>query len=399
MLGGVLQEGAPVVDVRGQPGVGVGVVRVHVAQPHQQRVDLHRVDVPGALGQRDGRVVARPGSDDQDVAQRRLGDVPVGVEVERLLLVHQGQGTGRLVRDVVRGHVQRPGRPVRLVVRQLVVGRPLLRRDDRLQQQQGRDARDGEDLPPPDMGGEQDKQPGAGDDAPGARWLIKEGQPGERRDPGEAAEDVEPVGAQRPEADEHPRRALAQARHHAGYQQEDHAEADRLGQRRGAVQALEGVRAVQRLQDHREREHEGHEQQQCHRCPAQVVALGPGIQEADADAEETCEQDEVGGLGHVDVVRGHPPDQGEFHEEHQEAGERQPGTFPGGFGRRLGGRRLRRGSFLRPFPGRPGGLAGRLRRDFPIRTRHGAAFWIIWQVSHFHHATLTKGRRPGAASG
>ena len=228
---------------------------------------------------------------------------------------------------------------MRLVVRQLVVGRPLLRREERLQQQQGRDARHGEDLPPPDLGGEQDKQPGAGDDAPGARWLVKERQPGERRDPGEAAEDVEPVGAQRPEADEHPGRALAQARHHAGHQHEDHAEADRLGQRRGAVQALEGVRAVQRLQDHREREHERHEQQQRHRRPAQVVALGPGVQEADADAEETCEQDEVGGLGHEDVVRGHPSDQGEFHEEHQEAGERQPGTFPGGFGCRLGGRR------------------------------------------------------------
>ena len=109
VLRGVLQEGAAVIDVRGQPGAGVGVVRVHVAEPHQQRVDLHRVDVPGALGQGDGRVVARPGPDDQDVAQRRLGDVPVGVEVERLLLVHHGQGTGRLVGDVVRGHVQRRG--------------------------------------------------------------------------------------------------------------------------------------------------------------------------------------------------------------------------------------------------------------------------------------------------
>ena len=90
--------------------------------------------------------------------------------------------------------------------------------------------------------------------------------------PAEAAEDVEPVGAQRPEADEQPGRALAQACHHADHQDEDHAEADRLRQRRGAVQALEGVRAVQRLQDHREREHEGHQQQQGHRRPAEVVA-------------------------------------------------------------------------------------------------------------------------------
>jgi len=40
-----------------------------------------------------------------------------------------------------------------------------------------------------------------------------------------------------------------------------------------------------------------------------------------------------------------------------------------------------------------------LRRDFPFRARHGAAFsLIIWQVAHFHHATVTKGRQPGAAS-
>jgi len=104
--------------------------------------------------------------------------------------------------------------------------------------------------------------------------------------PVNAAEDVEAVGAQRPEPDEEPGRALAQAGHHAHHQHEDDAEADRLGQRGAAVQALEGMRAVQRLQDHREREHERHECQQGHGGPAQVVSAGPGVQEADADAEE-----------------------------------------------------------------------------------------------------------------
>ena len=56
---GALHEGPPVVDVHGDPRVGVGAVRVPVAADlHQGRVDLHRVDPLGALLERHGDVVA-----------------------------------------------------------------------------------------------------------------------------------------------------------------------------------------------------------------------------------------------------------------------------------------------------------------------------------------------------
>ena len=66
----VLQVGPAVFDVHADPAVLVGMTRVHLAHPEQQqRIDLDGIDVPGALGQGDRDVVARPGPDDQDVAQ------------------------------------------------------------------------------------------------------------------------------------------------------------------------------------------------------------------------------------------------------------------------------------------------------------------------------------------
>ena len=61
MLGGVLQVGAAVVDMRGHPGVLVRMLRVQLAADlHQRGIDLYRVDVPGPLGQRHRHVVSVP---------------------------------------------------------------------------------------------------------------------------------------------------------------------------------------------------------------------------------------------------------------------------------------------------------------------------------------------------
>ena len=71
LLVGPLKEGSPVVDVDADARVVVWVLRVTLgADLLEARVDLDRVHVPGALGQRDRHVRPRPGADDQDVLER-----------------------------------------------------------------------------------------------------------------------------------------------------------------------------------------------------------------------------------------------------------------------------------------------------------------------------------------
>ncbi len=145
--------------------------------------------------------------------------------------------------------------------------------------------------------------------------------------PSDAAENVQPVGLERLERHEQPGHGLAEPGHHRGAQHEDHGQADRAGQRLGAEQALVGMRAGQGGQDDREGQHERDQQDHRQRGPAHEVAVGLGVQEAEADAEEAGQQHEVGGVGDVDVVRRRPPDQGQFDKQHEEAGEGQLGRF------------------------------------------------------------------------
>lgn len=76
---------------------------------------------------------------------------------------------------------------------------------------------------------------------------------------------------------------------------------------------------------------------------------GPGVEEADPDPEKAGQQDEVRGVVHEDVVRADPADQGEFHQQHEEAGEDGPGRA-GGLSRALAVARSLDGSG--GFPGR-----------------------------------------------
>ena len=75
----------------------------------------------------------------------------------------------------------------------------------------------------------EDEQGQRDDERPHQRLRIDKGERGEGRDPGDAAENVQPVGVQRPEPDERPGDALADHRHDRGHGKED----DRQGHPRG----------------------------------------------------------------------------------------------------------------------------------------------------------------------
>jgi hypothetical protein len=256
--------------------------------------------------------------------------VPVRVEVDGVRTAHRIERFGRLVGDVIRAHRDRGLPPHVLVLDgQLVVGRPQLPRRERFQHKQRDDARHRAELPPPGAGQQQHNQADARHRPPHGRRLVQEGQHRERHDPGYAAQDVQPVGVQRLEPDEAPRDRLAKPRHHAHDEHEHDGETQGLRKRVRAAVAVVRVRPTDRLHHHREREHETHEHEQRHRRPAHVVALGPGVEETNPDPEEAGQQHEVRGVGHEDVVGADPADQGQLHEQHQEAREGKPGRAGG----------------------------------------------------------------------
>ena len=158
-------------------------------------------------------------------------------------------------------------------------------------------------------------------------WSRKDSS-GEKRDPGDAAEDVQPVRAQRPEADEDPGDALAETGHHGHREQENQREADRLRQRLRLPDAPETG-----LARYRSAGRPG-TRGRTPRAPAEPVVSSAGspggtcVQEPDPDPEEAGQEHKVGCLGHVDVIRRDPADQGQLHEQHQEAGEDQPRLVP-----------------------------------------------------------------------
>ncbi len=277
----------------------------------------------------------------------------VRVEVELLLLVQHLQRPGRLVGDVVRGHVQRRVGAAGLLHGQLVVRRPLLVRRERVHPEQRDDHGDARPLIPLHLAAEQHGQPAGRDHAPGQRRQLEERQRGEHRDPGDAPGDVQPVGGERLEPDEQPADRLPEPGHHGHAEQEDDGQADRPGQRgHTAEPPVRVLPLFQRGQDDGEPEREADQQRERHRRPAQEVPVRPGVEEAEADAQEAGQQHEVRGRGQVDVARRGPSDQRQLNEQHQEAGERQPPALraPG-----------RRGLGLRGF--RLGGLGiPRLRR-------------------------------------
>ncbi len=72
---------------------------------------------------------------------------------------------------------------------------------------------------------------------------------------------------------------------------------------------------------------ERHEQaQRDRRVPRQPSRSRPGPQKSQSDAEERSQQHEVREVAQVDDVRSRPADESELDEQHQRAGQHQPGA-------------------------------------------------------------------------
>jgi len=346
---GALDERAPVVHVRVDARVLVRMIRV-VAPPEvlELRVDLDRVDPPRSLRERDRDVVAVPGADDQHVVQRPPGEMPVREEVEALDLLQRLDRVRRLVRDVVDGDDERPvradagdrGLARRVDGGDLVVRRPALVRRGGLDREQCDDADQGGCLPPAQPPAQQPCEDGRRDRPPRDRRQAQERERGEADDPGDAAEDVEPVRLERAEAHERPRDAVADRARHRDDEQEDDHEARPARQRRDPPAPVQLVRPLEGDERDREEQDEADEQRERERREAKEVGAAVGAQEPEPDPEEAREQDEVRQVGEVDVVRRRPADERELDEQHQEA-ERDEAR-PQGDVRTLGRPRLRR---------------------------------------------------------
>ena len=142
-----LEKGAPVVDVHAHARVLVGAVGVVAgADRLDHRVDLDRVDVPGALREGDGDVVAVARADDQDVAERPVLEVPVGIEVEGVVAPQQTHRVDRLVRQAV--DLDRLYAVGRARDAHLVVGRPVLIRDEGDRAESDHDGQQSHDICP-----------------------------------------------------------------------------------------------------------------------------------------------------------------------------------------------------------------------------------------------------------
>ena len=95
------EERASVVHEARNPRIIVGTVRMpFLSDLEHERVDLDRVDMRGAVLQRDGRVRAGAGADDEHVAEMATGEPLVELVENGLLLVRIG-GPHRLERHPV----------------------------------------------------------------------------------------------------------------------------------------------------------------------------------------------------------------------------------------------------------------------------------------------------------
>ena len=318
LLVGPLEERPPIVDVDADARVVVGVLGVTLgADLLEAGVDLDRVHVPGALGQCDRHVRPRPGADDQDVLEgcrRAL----VGQEVDRLALAARIDRGHRLVRDAVDvdvGDVRCVHGSGRL---DLVIGRPRPRRLDRLpandQEQPGK--RDELHRTPVRQ---QDEKERSGHEAPDDRRRPQEGDDREADDPEDAPGDVEPVRLERLELHELAPDTLGDHRHQPGDGNEDDREHQPRRQS-GCLRRAEVDEVLAAAVDlHREEQDEGGEERERDGRVREEVDPRVRAQEADADAEEAPEKNEVAEVRQVDDVRAGPANERQLHEEHQEA--------------------------------------------------------------------------------
>ena len=178
-----------------------------LAEAHDDRVDLNRVDVLGAVTERRGDVGSRTGSENQHIVEA-VAEHGVGPLIEVFLLIDVGH---RLVKNVIHlddgvvailGHID-------FVVRgPQAVATHAMNDDQRCGQQQERDNRlDRRALrwSIASAWNQVERQCGAKRDAePRDRWQLQPRHQREGRDTGQAAEQVDRVGLQW-----RPRRQLA----------------------------------------------------------------------------------------------------------------------------------------------------------------------------------------------
>ena len=316
---GSLEEGSTVVDVRGDARIVVRTRRVmRPTRVQDRRVDLHGVHALHAVRERERDVVAVARPDDQHVGGG-LAEMRVRQRVE--LLTDALERQHRLVREGVHdepdpGVVGSRGRH-----RDPVVGRPHVGGDDRAEREHEDHARRAHDLSPVRPTRAEREEQDADHESPRRRAEAQERHQRERDDAAEAADDVEPVGLEWREPLERSRHAFRDRGHREHRATEQQWERDphrRRGQPGDGRQSLRVLRFHDPPDEHRE----GDARHDRGRPPPRI-SCATGAEEPDPDAEEAREQDEVREVRDVHLVRGHPPDQGELREEHQEAREHE----------------------------------------------------------------------------
>ena len=162
-----------------------------------------------------------------------------------------------------------------------------------------------------------------GDDAPHDRRRPQEGDDREADDPEDAPGDVEPVRLERLELHELAPDTLGDHGHQPGDGKEDDREHQPRRQS-GCLRRAEIDEVLAAAVDlHREEQDEGGEERQRHWRVREEVDSRVRAQEADADAEEAPEKNEVAEVRQVDDIRAGPANECQLHEEHQEAEQDQ----------------------------------------------------------------------------
>jgi hypothetical protein len=167
---------------------------------------------------------------------------------------------------------------------------------------------------------------GHGDAEPDAGRQLEPRDERERGHAGQAAEQVDDVGAQR-----RPSRELASHAVRHGDEEDRHGDEEQRQQERAldrhdgrgrAAREIDRRRARQRdfQTQHVDREHQ---RELDHREPDEQVAPPRGEQAADADAEKAREENEVGKVGQQPDVSRHPANQRGFEKEDEEGGDEE----------------------------------------------------------------------------
>jgi hypothetical protein len=301
------------------------------------RIDLDRVDVLGALGERERGIVAAARADHQDLLEGPIRqpamDLPMEVQVRGIV-----RADHRLQPDAVHEQVDgltgaprssRDAPPVVVVRGDPVVGRPQVR-SGRLGADEDEDAghrRGGHGGPDRDPAAEREE---ADQDRhhrePRDRLEPGDREQAEPRDPGQRAHDVDAVRPQRRQASKQPTEREGKRRHQRDDEPHDQRQHQEVRVGAGAVLEAEedlvlGIDLHVELRPQDQQDHP--EQQQCERRDRQPRP-GQPQQDSQADAEEARDQDEVAEIADVDDVRRDPANEQQLDEEQRGARQEQP---------------------------------------------------------------------------